>query len=204
MISSASARALLLLTSFFLNTSILLLLISKQSVQCSCSFFTPHTTKHYHFQTKLQHKTTPTITNFLINPPVPTASPSPSLPKVSISNYIYTPARPGPSSPTISIQLLHYNNNNKFLNVCLLDHVRTQSSGRVIYPIGYGADPTGAQDSSSAISEAVNNAVKLQNGLDLLPGIADLGGVTIDLQGGNFRISSPIRFPPHIANIVVR
>ncbi|KAL7131340.1 hypothetical protein ABFS83_13G190900 [Erythranthe nasuta] len=79
-----------------------------------------------------------------------------------------------------------------------------KSNGRVFYPIGYGADPTGAQDSTSAIMEALNEAVKLQNGLFLLPGITDLGGVTIDFQGGNFRISSPIRFPPNIGNILVK
>ncbi|KAL0363761.1 UNVERIFIED_CONTAM: Polygalacturonase QRT3 [Sesamum calycinum] len=79
-----------------------------------------------------------------------------------------------------------------------------KSSGRVFYPIGYGADPTGAQDSTSAILDALNDAVKLQNGLELLPGISDLGGVVIDLQGGNFKISSPIRFPAAVANIVVQ
>ncbi|PIN17260.1 Polygalacturonase [Handroanthus impetiginosus] len=78
------------------------------------------------------------------------------------------------------------------------------SSGRVFYPIGYGADPTGAQDSTSAVLQALNDAGKLQSGLDLLPGITDLGGVVIDLQGGNFRISSPIRFPSGIGNIVVQ
>ncbi|KAG8385090.1 hypothetical protein BUALT_Bualt03G0005300 [Buddleja alternifolia] len=69
-----------------------------------------------------------------------------------------------------------------------------KSNGRVLYPIGYGADPTGEQDSTAPILEALNDAGKLQNGLDLLPGISDLGGIVIDLQGGNFRISSPISF----------
>ncbi|KAL0442305.1 UNVERIFIED_CONTAM: Polygalacturonase QRT3 [Sesamum latifolium] len=79
-----------------------------------------------------------------------------------------------------------------------------RASGRVFYPIGYGADPTGAHDSTSAILDALNDAVKLQNGLELLPGISDLGGVVIDLQGGNFKINSPIRFPAAVANIVVQ
>ncbi|KAL0398097.1 UNVERIFIED_CONTAM: Polygalacturonase QRT3 [Sesamum radiatum] len=82
--------------------------------------------------------------------------------------------------------------------------VSGKSSGRVFYPIGYGADPTGDHDSTSAILDALNDAVKLQNGLELLPGISDLGGVVIDLQGGNFKISSPIRFPAAVANIVVQ
>lgn len=74
----------------------------------------------------------------------------------------------------------------------------------MFYPIGYGADPTGAQDSSAAILAALNDAAKLQNGLNLLPGISDLGGAIIDLQGGSFLISSPIRLQPAIGNIVVR
>ncbi|KAL3825773.1 hypothetical protein ACJIZ3_021802 [Penstemon smallii] len=82
----------------------------------------------------------------------------------------------------------------------------SKSNGsRVFYPIGYGADPTGAQDSTNAILDALNDAVRLQNGINhLLPGITDLGGVIIDLEGGNFKISNPIRFPPGFGNIVVQ
>ncbi|KAJ8567754.1 hypothetical protein K7X08_019962 [Anisodus acutangulus] len=79
-----------------------------------------------------------------------------------------------------------------------------KSEGRVIYPIGYGADPTGTSDSNEAIKEALDDALKLQNGLALLPGISDLGGVIIDFQGGNYRINTPIVFPPGIGNIVVK
>ena len=43
----------------------------------------------------------------------------------------------------------------------------------------------------------------MQNGLELLPGVHDLGGVVIDLQGGNYKISKPIRFPSGGGNIVV-
>ena len=74
----------------------------------------------------------------------------------------------------------------------------------MFYPIGYGADPTGAHDSSAAILAAVADAAKLQNGVNLMPGISDLGGTVIDLQGGSFLVNSPIRFPPAIGNIVVR
>lgn len=82
--------------------------------------------------------------------------------------------------------------------------VLLQNHGRVFYPIGYGADPTGVQDSTDAIFAAIRDAGTLQNGLDLLPGITDLGGIVIDFQGGNFRISHSIRFPPGIGNLVVR
>ncbi|KAK4710610.1 hypothetical protein R3W88_005123 [Solanum pinnatisectum] len=80
-----------------------------------------------------------------------------------------------------------------------------KSEGGVIYPIGYGADPRGTSDSSEAIKEAINDALKLQNnGLTLLPGISDLGGLIIDFQGGNYKINNPVVFPPGIGNIVVK
>ncbi|WZY85223.1 hypothetical protein YC2023_031607 [Brassica napus] len=67
--------------------------------------------------------------------------------------------------------------------------------GRVIYPISYGADPTGGQDSSDAILEALTDAFQLQTELNMLPRVADLGGVVIDLQGGSYKIGKPLRFP---------
>ncbi|OVA20711.1 hypothetical protein BVC80_881g76 [Macleaya cordata] len=67
--------------------------------------------------------------------------------------------------------------------------------GRVVYPIVYGADPTGAGDSSGAILSAIKDAFGIHSGSELLPGVKDLGGVEIDLQGGNFSISQPLRFP---------
>ena len=59
----------------------------------------------------------------------------------------------------------------------------------------YGADPTGVEESSDGIIEAVKEAFELKSGLELLPGVNDLGGVVIDLQGGNYKISKPIAFP---------
>ncbi|XP_018450295.1 polygalacturonase QRT3-like [Raphanus sativus] len=67
--------------------------------------------------------------------------------------------------------------------------------GKVIYPIGYGADPTGRLDSSDAILEALTDAFKLQSGLHMMPHVADLGGMVIDLQGGHYKIGKPLRFP---------
>ncbi|CAL5412820.1 unnamed protein product [Camellia sinensis] len=78
------------------------------------------------------------------------------------------------------------------------------SRERVFYPIVYGADPTGAQDSSDAIQSVLEDALQVQNGIELLPGIKDLGGVVIDLQGGNYLISKPIRFPSGIGNFLVQ
>ncbi|XP_062095660.1 polygalacturonase QRT3 [Humulus lupulus] len=76
--------------------------------------------------------------------------------------------------------------------------------GRVFYPIGYGADPTGVEDSTNAIMKAVEDAFHAHNGLELLPGINDLGGVVIDFQGGNYKISKPIRLPSGGGNVVVK
>ncbi|KAJ4702669.1 Polygalacturonase QRT3-like protein [Melia azedarach] len=79
-----------------------------------------------------------------------------------------------------------------------------KNNGRVFYPIGYGADPTGGIESSDAILQAVNDALQVQSGLQLLTGIKDLGGVIVDLQGGNYTISKPIRFPAGYGNLVVQ
>ncbi|OMO80018.1 hypothetical protein CCACVL1_13203 [Corchorus capsularis] len=81
----------------------------------------------------------------------------------------------------------------------------TKTNGRVLYPIGYGADPTGVQDSADAILQAMNDAFQLQSGLEMLPGVVDLGGVEIDLLGGSYKISKPLRFPASGgANVVVK
>ncbi|TKY72667.1 Polygalacturonase QRT3 [Spatholobus suberectus] len=78
-------------------------------------------------------------------------------------------------------------------------------SGRVVYPVEYGADPTGAQESSDAILKAVGDAFGLESGLEMLAGVRDLGGVVIDLQGGNYTISKPITFPSSGGgNVVVK
>ncbi|OAY54450.1 polygalacturonase QRT3 [Manihot esculenta] len=82
---------------------------------------------------------------------------------------------------------------------------KQKNNGRVFYPIGYGGDPSGEEESSDAILNALNDAFQLQNGLTLVSGVNDLGGVVIDLQGGNYKISKPIRFPPSGgANVVVK
>ena len=65
----------------------------------------------------------------------------------------------------------------------------------MVYPAEYGADPSGARESSDAILKAVAGAFGMESGLELLPGVRDLGGVVIDLQGGNYTTSKPITFP---------
>ncbi|KAF3450045.1 hypothetical protein FNV43_RR06124 [Rhamnella rubrinervis] len=75
--------------------------------------------------------------------------------------------------------------------------------GRVFYPIGYGADPSGVKDSSDAFLKALGDAFQLQNGAELVEGVNDLGGLVIDLQGGNYKISQPLRFPSGGGNVLV-
>ncbi|XVE48449.1 hypothetical protein DITRI_Ditri01bG0003200 [Diplodiscus trichospermus] len=83
--------------------------------------------------------------------------------------------------------------------------VDTKTNGRVFYPIGYGADPTGVQESADAILQALNDAFQVQSSLQMLPGVNDLGGVVIDLLGGSYKISKPIRFPASGGgNVVVK
>ncbi|KAJ8455659.1 hypothetical protein OPV22_028766 [Ensete ventricosum] len=75
---------------------------------------------------------------------------------------------------------------------------------KVFNPISFGADSTGAADSSDAIVNAINAAFQAQKGKELLPGINDLGGAVVDLQGGNYKISKPIRLPSGGGNVVIR
>ncbi|PNX54607.1 polygalacturonase QRT3-like protein, partial [Trifolium pratense] len=76
-------------------------------------------------------------------------------------------------------------------------------SNRVLYPSEYGGDPTGSEESSDAIMKAVEDAFKLQKGgIELVAGVNDLGGVVIDLGGGDYKISKPITFSPGGGNIV--
>ncbi|KAJ3707806.1 hypothetical protein LUZ61_011511 [Rhynchospora tenuis] len=78
-----------------------------------------------------------------------------------------------------------------------------ENIGRVFYPTNFGADPKGAKDSSDAIEKAIEVAFKVQNNKNMLEGVNDLGGVIIDLQGGDYKISRPISFPPNGGGNVV-
>ncbi|XP_021803811.1 polygalacturonase QRT3-like [Prunus avium] len=99
-------------------------------------------------------------------------------------------------------QMLSAFNHSK-LSFSLAQASNVTVNGRVFYPIGYGADPTGEEDSTDALLKAVEEAFQLKSELELLAGITDLGGVVIDLQGGNYTISQPLRFPSGAGNVVV-
>lgn len=59
----------------------------------------------------------------------------------------------------------------------------------------YNADPTGQYDSTRALQTAINKAFEVATKHELLPGISDLGGVEIHLEGGEYLISYPLQFP---------
>ncbi|XP_077244433.1 polygalacturonase QRT3-like isoform X2 [Tasmannia lanceolata] len=68
-------------------------------------------------------------------------------------------------------------------------------SSRVHRVTTYGADPTGANDSTDAILAAISDAFRPPGDRILMPGIADLGGSEVHLEGGTYKISRPLRLP---------
>lgn len=80
----------------------------------------------------------------------------------------------------------------------------TTKNARVYHVSNYGADPTGKTDSTEALlkvfSEVANGA---SNGV-LMAGIINLGGVEINLDGGDYLISRPLQFPKTgLGNILI-
>jgi hypothetical protein len=72
----------------------------------------------------------------------------------------------------------------------------------ILRPTDFGADPTGATDSSPAFASAVAKLLA-QRGSDrktMASNITDLGGATLDLSGGTYLISTPIVIPPGFGN----
>ncbi|XP_024977626.1 polygalacturonase QRT3-like [Cynara cardunculus var. scolymus] len=69
-------------------------------------------------------------------------------------------------------------------------------TGSGVFPVtAYGADPTGKTDSTDAILEAISDAVSGNGDGFLMEGIRNLGGVQINLEGGVYKISRPIKLP---------
>lgn len=78
----------------------------------------------------------------------------------------------------------------------------SNAAPNVIRPADFGADPTGATDSSQAMAKAMAallNASHIANH-SMAAHIVDLGGATLDLDGGEYLISQPIVFPPFVGN----
>ncbi|GLJ39109.1 hypothetical protein SUGI_0797160 [Cryptomeria japonica] len=83
------------------------------------------------------------------------------------------------------------------------DTAKGPSTGRIFYITEYGADPTGASDSTRALMMAINDAFSLSTEVQLMPGVSDYGGAEIHLQGGNYKLSAPLRVPGGGGNILI-
>ncbi|KAF5474569.1 hypothetical protein F2P56_006457 [Juglans regia] len=68
-------------------------------------------------------------------------------------------------------------------------------SPHVYHVTSYGADPTGREDSTEALLRAISDAARGPSTGSLLEGIQNLGGAQINLEGGNYVISQPLRLP---------
>ncbi|GLJ39080.1 hypothetical protein SUGI_0796770 [Cryptomeria japonica] len=75
------------------------------------------------------------------------------------------------------------------------DTAKAPAPGRIFHVTEYGADPTGASDSTQALMSAIIDAFSLSTEDQLMPGVSDFGGAEIHLQGGNYKLSSPLRLP---------
>lgn len=73
--------------------------------------------------------------------------------------------------------------------------IQGRSSSRVYHVTSYGADPTGKTDSTEALTRALSDAFKGPSYGSLMEGISNLGGAQVNLEGGNYMISRPLRFP---------
>lgn len=76
------------------------------------------------------------------------------------------------------------------------------SSPRVLRPSDFGADPLCKDDSSAAFAALTAALVAMPVG-NMSDGIADLGGVAIDLEGGCYSLSQPWALPQMIGNFHV-
>jgi hypothetical protein len=74
----------------------------------------------------------------------------------------------------------------------------------VFKPADFGADPTGVADSTAALTRAVRAMLGLGRAdrKDTF-GLYDLGGATLDLSGGIYRVSSPVALPVGYSNFKV-
>ena len=68
-----------------------------------------------------------------------------------------------------------------------------------------GADPTGQADSSRAFDAALKDALgRGRDGRLMGDNVTDLGGVVIDLEGGEYLLSRPIVIPPMVGNLRIQ
>jgi len=79
---------------------------------------------------------------------------------------------------------------------------RAAAGSPVVFPTSFGADPTGVADSTAAFAAALAAVVaRNATGKKMSDGIADLGGVVLDLQGGDYLVSAPLAIPQFVGNM---
>ncbi|EDQ85067.1 uncharacterized protein MONBRDRAFT_29580 [Monosiga brevicollis MX1] len=85
------------------------------------------------------------------------------------------------------------------------------SSSHMVNPMSFGADPTGVHDSTQALQAAIARLLAFGNAsqqthLGLAGGqpMIDLGGATLDLHGGLYRVSAPLVIPRGYANLNIQ
>lgn len=85
-----------------------------------------------------------------------------------------------------------------------VSNVKDVSGPRVYRVTSYGGDPRGKSDSTEAIMRAISDAFEGPSNGFLMEGIVNLGGAQINLEGGNYLISRPLRLPnPGYGNLMV-
>lgn len=85
----------------------------------------------------------------------------------------------------------------------VLSRALSNSGTPTVNVFDFGADPTCSQDSSDAFDAAMSEALLHDHGHGMggRGTIRDLGGVTIDLQGGDYLLSRPIAVPEWVGNM---
>ena len=63
----------------------------------------------------------------------------------------------------------------------------------IVYITDFGGDPSGINDSTTAFIDAIDFALTYGSpNATMTYGVKDLGGVTINLAGGDYKISKPL------------
>ena len=77
----------------------------------------------------------------------------------------------------------------------------TSASSTLFLPTAYGADPSGVEDSTPAFTALMADLLAANHSHRLANDIVDLGGATVDLQGGDYLISQPVVLPFCYGNV---
>ena len=89
-----------------------------------------------------------------------------------------------------------------------MPQISVQPAPTTVSPIDFGADPTGVIDSSTAFRKAIDSLRLLckprSNDTVNYPLRLDCGGAILDLRGGWYSVSEPVRVPAGMGNLFVR